>query len=134
MACLKFFNPMDVTSMPSILMYPVSGSRNLNKAVMMVDFPAPVLPTIPILLFGSTSKETFLMTFGKWAAYLKERSDISNLPSCGQLAGGSLSGTNSAGSSSISKYSFNLSTEFIAISTSAYKRTTHKAASLKEMA
>lgn len=57
--CLKSLKPILEISRPSILMYPVLASKNLKKAVIIVDLPAPVRPTIPILLKAGTLNETF---------------------------------------------------------------------------
>lgn len=35
------------TSIPSIVIAPLKGSTNRKRAVVRVDFPAPVRPTIP---------------------------------------------------------------------------------------
>lgn len=43
----KAFNPNSCISMSSIIILP-SFIANLNKAAIKDDFPAPVLPTIPI--------------------------------------------------------------------------------------
>lgn len=40
------------------------NSKILNSPKVIVDFPLPVLPTIPILAFESISNEIFFITVG----------------------------------------------------------------------
>ena len=54
----KWFNPMSEMLILSIKIFPV-GSESLNRAVIRDDFPAPVLPTIPIFSFLPVLKLTF---------------------------------------------------------------------------
>jgi len=46
---LKSWRPIDDMSIPSTIIFPPTGSTRRNKAPIRVDFPLPVLPTIPIL-------------------------------------------------------------------------------------
>lgn len=41
-----------------------ANSKILSNPKVMVDFPLPVLPTIPILALESISNEIFLITVG----------------------------------------------------------------------
>ena len=45
---LRSWSPIVEISIPSITMLPFAFSRILNNAIVKDDFPAPVLPTIPI--------------------------------------------------------------------------------------
>ena len=45
---LKSCRPSDLMSIPSIKIFPTLPSISLNKTSDRDDFPAPVLPTIPI--------------------------------------------------------------------------------------
>ena len=54
----KWFNPMSEMLILSIKIFPV-GSESLNRAVISDDFPAPVLPTIPIFSFSLVLKLMF---------------------------------------------------------------------------
>ena len=54
----KWFNPMSEMLILSIKIFPV-GSESLNRAVIRDDFPAPVLPTIPIFSFSLVLKLMF---------------------------------------------------------------------------
>ena len=45
---LRSCKPSLVTSSPSIVMVPDAGSKRRNTEYVKDDFPAPVLPTIPI--------------------------------------------------------------------------------------
>ena len=44
----KSCSPMLLIFIPSIIISPLDASTNLNSANAMDDFPAPVLPTMPI--------------------------------------------------------------------------------------
>ena len=59
-------------STPSIIILPSVGSSILSIVSVIVDFPAPVLPTIPILWFGLILKLKFYRTKGKDYRYLTE--------------------------------------------------------------
>lgn len=48
----------------------LANSKILNNPKVIVDFPLPVLPTIPILAFESISKDIFFMTVGSYGRYL----------------------------------------------------------------
>ena len=63
----------------SIRIVPV-GSANLNKAVINEDFPAPVLPTIPILSLAAVWKEMFFSIILELSSYLNETSWNSTIP------------------------------------------------------
>ena len=52
-------------SMPSILIAPDCGSRNLNSASVKLDLPAPVLPTTPTLSLALTENVRFFNTGGR---------------------------------------------------------------------
>ena len=54
----KWFKPMSEMLILSIKIFPV-GLESLNRAVISDDFPAPVLPTIPIFSFSLVLKLTF---------------------------------------------------------------------------
>ena len=58
----KWFNPMSEMLILSIKIFPV-GSESLNRAVISDDFPAPVLPTIPIFSFSLVLKLIFFRIF-----------------------------------------------------------------------
>lgn len=49
---LNAFKGISTILWPSILICPWDGSIVLNKVCMTVDFPAPVLPTMPIFYPG----------------------------------------------------------------------------------
>jgi hypothetical protein len=59
-------------SKPSISIIPYSSSRILDRVNAIVDFPAPVLPTIPIFYYGKISNERFDNTIGVLGLYLSE--------------------------------------------------------------
>ena len=54
----KWFKSISIMLILSIKMFPV-GSESLNRAVINDDFPAPVLPTIPIFSFLPVLKLMF---------------------------------------------------------------------------
>ena len=56
--------------MPSTMIVPPAGSTRRNKAPMRVDFPLPVLPTIPILCPPSNVHVMPLSTRGEPVLYL----------------------------------------------------------------
>jgi hypothetical protein len=56
-------------STPSMNILPSKDSSILNKVRVIVDFPAPVLPTIPILLYGSIFNDTFFNAGGRFSLY-----------------------------------------------------------------
>lgn len=60
-------------SNPSMSMPPLEISVKRNKLNARLLFPAPVLPTIPTLSHGLTSKLTLLSTSGPSLEYLTER-------------------------------------------------------------
>ena len=49
---LSYLKGICFISLPSIIIYPLEASKILNKLIVMVDLPAPVLPTTPILVLG----------------------------------------------------------------------------------
>ena len=57
--CLNSLNFNLLISMPSISIVPYSSSRILDSVNAIVDFPAPVRPTMPIFYFGKISNERF---------------------------------------------------------------------------
>lgn len=61
-------------SLPSIRISPLNDSRILNKDIIIVDFPLPVLPTTPIL--SPAAKITFnpLRTGSRLGLYLTQKS------------------------------------------------------------
>ena len=69
----KSCKPIFERSILSIMIFPV-GSESLNKAVINEDFPAPVLPTIPILLLAAVLKLTFFKINLEFSSYLNETS------------------------------------------------------------
>ena len=54
-------------SIPSIIIYPFMASNILNNVNVIVDFPAPVLPTTPIFSFGLIVKLRFFKAGGKFS-------------------------------------------------------------------
>ena len=71
-------------STPSISIVPDSISNILNRLKMIVDFPAPVLPTTPIFSFGLIFIFKFLRTCGSSARYLANTFLYSISPEIGQ--------------------------------------------------
>ena len=71
-------------STPSIIICPAYNSNSLDKVYAIVDLPAPVLPTIPTFIPGSTSNETFSKTNSVVGLYFKLISLYSILPFYGQ--------------------------------------------------
>ena len=55
---------------PSISIYPLNISRTLNKQRVIVDFPAPVLPTTPIFSVGWIINVSPFRTGSKFSLYL----------------------------------------------------------------
>ena len=49
--CLKSCNPISLIFTSSISISPSDDSSSRNRAIERLDFPAPVLPTIPICIF-----------------------------------------------------------------------------------
>jgi len=58
-------------STPSIAICPASSSTIRERAALMVDFPAPVLPTIPILSPPVILKLRLLSTISVFFLYLR---------------------------------------------------------------
>ena len=82
---LKECNPILRASYPPIYnLEPWSGSMRRNKAWMIEDFPAPVLPTIPILWPAFAKKLTFFNTLGSPSLYLADKLLNSTLGFYGQ--------------------------------------------------
>ncbi|KAH3662633.1 hypothetical protein OGAPHI_005885 [Ogataea philodendri] len=108
-------NPISWIFTPSISIAP-SGSLSRYKAVMMVDFPAPVRPQIPIFSDGWISIVRSRKTSGKSGRYLKLTWSNLMAPFSGHEAGGFLLGSelNAGASCGISMaYSPTRSTLFI---------------------
>lgn len=61
-------------SIPSISIDPSYNSRILSKVRIIVDFPAPVLPTTPIFSLGLILTLKFLRTGGRFSLYLADTS------------------------------------------------------------
>ena len=57
-------------SVPSTSILPLEISVTPRRVLMMVVFPAPVLPTIPIFYPDFISQSIFLITSGKSFLYL----------------------------------------------------------------
>ena len=49
---LRISSPISLISIPSIDIFPESASNILNNEIHKVDFPLPVLQTIPIFSYG----------------------------------------------------------------------------------
>ena len=75
----KSFNAILEMLMSSIRIVPV-GSASLNKAVINVDLPAPVRPTIPTLSLGAVLKLIFFKMSLVFSSYLSETSSNSTIP------------------------------------------------------
>ncbi len=73
MAERRLSSPILRTSTPSMIMLPV-GSARRNRAVIMLDLPAPVRPTIPIFSQGLVFRLSPFSTRGSVAAYLNSTS------------------------------------------------------------
>merc|ERR1719234_2557741 len=67
---LRSCRPMVVISLPSMGTLPLVGSIILNSARLRLDFPAPVLPTMPTFSLSETSKLKFSRTQGSSGRYL----------------------------------------------------------------
>ena len=67
MADLRLERPIFKTSTPSMTMLPV-GSANLKRAVMRLDLPAPVRPTIPIFSLALVLRLSPFRTVGSVSA------------------------------------------------------------------
>lgn len=68
---LKSLSGMSIVFFPSIKMAPSVGSTILKIDEVIVDFPAPVLPTIPIFSPALTLKVRLFKTLGKLGRYFK---------------------------------------------------------------
>ncbi|KAF5810679.1 hypothetical protein HanXRQr2_Chr04g0172421 [Helianthus annuus] len=84
-------SPNFAISQLSITILPVSNSTIRNKALSMLDFPAPVLPTIPTLSLGGIEKDKPCSTDGSSGLYLKVTFSNFIDPEEGQPGGGRLS-------------------------------------------
>ena len=123
-------------SMPSTTIFPPAGSTRRNKALVRVVFPLPVRPTIPILCPPRNVQLMPRRTNGASGRYLicsnnfsqytnccwikvnvKKnytcKSQISTLPTAGQLDGGQFSSITSGASLGIYMYWLSLSTEMM---------------------
>lgn len=58
--------------MPSITIWPYTGSNILNRQLINVDLPAPVLPTMPALCPFYIFRVILLITKGSPSRYLVE--------------------------------------------------------------
>ena len=65
--------------MSSIRIVPV-GSASLNKAVINVDLPAPVRPTIPIFSLAAVLKLICFKISFEFSSYLSETLSNSTIP------------------------------------------------------
>ena len=74
-------------SMPSISIYPANASTILGIARLIVDLPAPVLPTSPTFLPASILNERPFSTSGRCFRYLSRTSLNSTSPFIGQTEG-----------------------------------------------
>ncbi|KAJ0455803.1 hypothetical protein HanRHA438_Chr15g0707211 [Helianthus annuus] len=83
--------PNFAISQLSIIILPLSNSTIRNKALSMLDFPAPVLPTIPTLSLGGIKKVKPCSTGGSSGLYRKTTSSNFIDPEEGQPGGGRLS-------------------------------------------
>lgn len=66
---LKSFNPILQISSPSMRILPLSGSTNLNKALINVVLPLPVLPTTPTLVPSMIVQVIPVRTRGAFGRY-----------------------------------------------------------------
>ena len=93
-AFLAWCKPRSMIFIPStIISDPLSGSANLYIATVIEDFPAPVLPTIPMCSFGCSLKSIFFRTKSSSGLYLNWRF-FTSIPELflGQSAGSLKSG------------------------------------------
>lgn len=67
---LRSWRPILHMSTPSMSILPSLGSTMRNMAWIKVDFPLPVLPTTPTLLFPGNVHVMFFKTDGRCSAYL----------------------------------------------------------------
>ena len=70
---LNYFRLNVDISTPSMIIRPSYASNNLSNDIVIVDFPAPVLPTTPIFSLGLISRVTSLIANGKLSLYLTAR-------------------------------------------------------------
>lgn len=80
---LTYLRLISLMSTPSMKMFPVSFSTILVRARLKVLFPAPVLPTIPILCPPYILVEHFLSTRSVFSLYLSSTSFRTISPFCG---------------------------------------------------
>lgn len=66
---LKSCRPILEISTPSMTILPLEGSTTLNRAWISVDFPLPVLPTIPTFFSPGIVQDTPLSTIGRDGLY-----------------------------------------------------------------
>lgn len=66
---LNYFRDMFYVSMSSITIYPSALSNNLRMLIVIVDLPAPVRPTIPILSIGLILKDILFKALGRFYLY-----------------------------------------------------------------
>ena len=80
----SYFKLTLAMSIPSIKIEPPANSTNLDRAMLTVDLPAPVLPTIPIFSPLFTSKESFFRTSSIFGRYRNSTSLEAMVPRDGQ--------------------------------------------------
>jgi len=66
---LNYFNDIFYVSMSSIKIYPSVLSNNLRILIVIVDLPAPVRPTIPILSIGLILNDNLFKANGRFYLY-----------------------------------------------------------------
>ena len=66
---LNYYKLKVEISIPSMKIDPSIASINLKRVMVIVDLPAPVLPTTPIFSKGFILKETFFKAGGSPSRY-----------------------------------------------------------------
>lgn len=66
---LNYFKDIFYVSISSIKIYPSTLSNNLRILIVIVDLPAPVRPTIPILSIGFILNEILFKAYGRFYLY-----------------------------------------------------------------
>ena len=90
--------------------FPENPLRIRSKHRVIVDLPAPVLPTTPIFSFGYMIKLIFLRADGKFGRYLTLKSLNSTIPLNSTYSSTELS-TTSSGSIIVIKRQFSKATK-----------------------
>lgn len=85
---LKSCRPILEMCTPSISIHPSKGSTTRKRACTRVDFPLPVLPTIPIFFCPGKTQVTPLRTIGAAGSYCIWRLWSSIFPSLGHSGSG----------------------------------------------